>query len=53
VEVVRCQVERIGVGEQLREAGGDGGTVLVGDADVDAGGGLGHEAFSGSDEYPA
>jgi hypothetical protein len=42
VEVVRRQVERVGVGEQLRQAADDGGTVGVVDADVDAGSGRGH-----------
>jgi hypothetical protein len=39
VEVVGRQVQRVGVGEQLRQAADDGGTVGFVDADVDAGSG--------------
>ncbi|MEI2695164.1 MAG: hypothetical protein V9E90_08850 [Saprospiraceae bacterium] len=37
VEVVRHQVERVAVGQQAGQALGDGGAVLVGDADVELG----------------
>jgi hypothetical protein len=46
VEVMGRQVERVGVGEQLREAAGDGGTVGLVDADVDAGSRLRHGVLS-------
>ncbi|KAG1522705.1 hypothetical protein G6F50_018668 [Rhizopus delemar] len=48
VEVVRHQVQRVRVGQQLGQFTGDGGAVLVRNADVDARnargllGGLGH-----------
>jgi hypothetical protein len=41
VEVVRHQVERVAVGEQAGKAPGDGGAVLVADADVGRGVGFG------------
>jgi hypothetical protein len=37
VEVVRHQVERVAVGQQARQALGDGCAVLVGNADVELG----------------
>ncbi len=37
VEIVRHQVERVAVGEQVRQALGDPGAIGVGNADVDAG----------------
>ena len=37
VEVVGGQVQRVGVGQQMRQAAGDGGAVFFTDADVDAG----------------
>ena len=39
VEVVGRQVQGVGVGQELRQAGGDRGAVFVADADVGAGGG--------------
>src|SRR5690606_34962176 len=50
VEVVGLEVERVGVGQELRQLGGDLPAVLRGDADVDGlalaggGGGGGHHA---------
>jgi hypothetical protein len=39
VEVVRGEVQRVGVGQQPRQAAGDGAAILLADADVDRGGG--------------